>query len=66
MVKSNTYIVEALGFNQREKYEEVVLRFIEHPDSPKFDELPSERLEKGAKYIVTFKRVENNEEPFNQ
>lgn len=58
---------KVIGINQREKHEELILRFIPENDAQRFDELPSEILDKGGEYFLTFTPVEKEEIPeFNQ
>lgn len=59
--RKNRYKV--IGINQREKHEELVLRFIPENNAQRFDELPSEILDKGREYFITFTPVEQEEIP---
>jgi len=59
MNNKNRYKV--IGINQREKHEELILRFIPENDAQRFDELPSEHLDKGGEYYLTFTPVEKEQ-----
>lgn len=64
-MNKNHFIVS--GFIQLENKEFLLLQYVQDPDDPKHDDLPSETIEKGKHYDITFKsREKEAEEPFNK
>lgn len=65
-MKNKNHFITA-GTIQLVDKEYLLLEYVPDPNDPRHDDLPSEILEKGNHYDVTFKsREKEPEEPFNE